>query len=98
MASAHNKTLPLTASWSQELCFRNVVIATGTYLRAKTFTGKSEIIVALHNHSKEEVIVEDKERVAQMVITPYVLADYQEVDALGGTERGEGRFGSTGRK
>ena len=59
---------------------------------------RGEIMVALHNHSKEPVTVEHGERSAQMVITPYLRADFLEVDELSDTARGEGGFGSTGRK
>lgn len=59
---------------------------------------RGEIIVALYNHSSEEIVVESGERVAQMVITPYVAAQYEEVDSLDATVRGGGGFGSTGTK
>ncbi len=59
---------------------------------------RGEIMVALYNHSKESVTVEHGERIAQMVITPYLRADFLEVDELSDTVRGEGGFGSTGRK
>ena len=55
-------------------------------------------MVALHNHSKEAVTVENGERIAQLVITPYITAAFHEVDELEDTARGEGGFGSTGRK
>ncbi len=59
---------------------------------------RGEIKVALHNHSKEPQTVLKGERVAQMVITNYFPVDYIEVDSLDETKRGEGGFGSTGRK
>ncbi len=59
---------------------------------------RGEIMIALHNHSDEPVTVEPKERVAQMVIAPFLAVDYQVVDELTDTVRGEGGFGSTGRK
>ncbi len=59
---------------------------------------RGEIMVALHNHSKVSAIVEPGERIAQMVITPFLTAQYIQVDELQETERGEGGFGSTGRK
>ena len=59
---------------------------------------RGEIMVALHNHSDEERTVEDGERVAQLVIAPYVTADFVVCDELDDTVRGEGGFGSTGRK
>ncbi|MDO5292253.1 MAG: dUTP diphosphatase [bacterium] len=59
---------------------------------------RGEIMVALHNHSNEAVTVESGERVAQMVIAPFLAVDYNVVDELTETVRGEGGFGSTGRK
>lgn len=59
---------------------------------------RGEIMVALHNHSSEAVTIESKERIAQLVITPFLTAQFEETDELGDTERGEGGFGSTGRK
>lgn len=59
---------------------------------------RGEIKVALHNHGTEPQTVLKGERVAQMVITPYFAVDYVEVEGLSNTVRGEGGFGSTGRK
>lgn len=59
---------------------------------------RGEIMVALHNHSSEAVTIESCERIAQLVITPFITAQFEETDELGDTERGEGGFGSTGRK
>jgi dUTP pyrophosphatase len=59
---------------------------------------RGEIMVALHNHSAEDVSIESGERVAQMVIAPYLFAQYEETENLDDTERGEGGFGSTGLK
>ncbi|WP_026835594.1 dUTP diphosphatase [Eubacterium xylanophilum] len=58
---------------------------------------RGEIMVALHNHSGVDIEVEPGERVAQMVMAPYYVADYTEVDELEDTERGAGGFGSTGK-
>ena len=58
---------------------------------------RGEIMVALHNHSTQAQVVEKGERVAQIVITPYVTATFVEGD-LDDTIRGEGGFGSTGAK
>lgn len=58
---------------------------------------RGEIMVALHNHSKEGITIADGERVAQMVIAPYVFAEYEEVSELEDTVRGTGGFGSTGK-
>jgi dUTP pyrophosphatase len=58
---------------------------------------RGELIVALHNHSAEDITVEPGERIAQLVITPYLTAHFVETDSLSDTSRGEGGFGSTGR-
>ena len=59
---------------------------------------RGEVMVALHNHSNETQRVEKGERIAQLVIAPYFTASFNEVDELSDTVRGEGGFGSTGRK
>ncbi len=59
---------------------------------------RGEVMVALHNHSETVQSVEDGERIAQMVIAPYLTAEFIEVAELEDTVRGEGGFGSTGRK
>ena len=59
---------------------------------------RGEIMVALHNHTDEEKTVEGGERIAQLVIVPYLACDFCEVSELDETERGVGGFGSTGTK
>ncbi len=59
---------------------------------------RGEVKVALHNHGKEAQTVLKGERIAQMVITSYFACDYIESEVLDDTVRGEGGFGSTGRK
>ncbi len=59
---------------------------------------RGEVKVALLNHGKEPQKVEKGERIAQMVVAPYLSAVYEEAEELSDTERGEGGFGSTGRK
>lgn len=59
---------------------------------------RGEIMVSLHNHSDEEQSIEKNERIAQIVFTPYISADFETVDELTDTVRGEGGFGSTGKK
>ena len=58
---------------------------------------RGEIRVALHNHSKNEQSIEPYERIAQLVIAPYIAAEYEEAEELSETVRGEGGFGSTGK-
>lgn len=57
---------------------------------------RGEIIVALHNDSNETRFVAAGERVAQLVILPFLPVGFQEVEELDTTERGAGGFGSTG--
>jgi len=59
---------------------------------------RGEIMVALHNHSNNQVKIDSGERIAQIVIAPYIKADFKETDKLDDTERGTGGFGSTGTK
>ncbi len=59
---------------------------------------RGEIMVALHNHSSVTQTVENGERIAQIVFTPYVAADFDVVEELDDTARGAGGFGSTGNK
>lgn len=59
---------------------------------------RGEVVVALHNHSNEPKEIEPFERVAQLVITPYLKADFQLQEELEDTERGASGFGSTGTK
>ncbi len=58
---------------------------------------RGEVMVALHNHSEIPQSIEPGERVAQMVIAPFLKADFIVADELSDTERGEGGFGSTGK-
>lgn len=58
---------------------------------------RGEVMIYLHNHGSEPQVVEDGDRIAQLVITPYLTAQFQSVDTLDDTERGSGGFGSTGR-
>lgn len=59
---------------------------------------RGEIMVALHNHSESEQTVECGERVAQLAIVPFLKAEFELADELSDTVRGEGGFGSTGKK
>lgn len=59
---------------------------------------RGEIKVALHNHSAEDFAVAPGDRIAQMLISPVIRAEYTEVEELDETERSSGGFGSTGIK
>lgn len=58
---------------------------------------RGEIKVILVNLSNEPFVINPGERIAQMVVARYEKVDWEQVDVLDGTERGEGGFGSTGR-
>ena len=58
---------------------------------------RGEIKIILFNHSKKEFIVNNNDRIAQMVLMPVLKVDFEEVDDLPETVRGSGGFGSTGK-
>jgi len=58
---------------------------------------RGEYIVAVHNDSNEDRIIEPKERIAQLIVMQYPHITFEEVDELSDTSRGEGGFGSTGK-
>ena len=58
---------------------------------------RGEVMVALHNHSTQAQTVATGERIAQLVIAPFLKADFAEADELCDTVRGAGGFGSTGK-
>lgn len=59
---------------------------------------RGEVKVALHNHSSILQTVSCGERVAQLVVAPYITAEFKECETLSDTVRGAGGFGSTGSK
>ncbi len=59
---------------------------------------RGEICVILINFSDEDFVIEDGERIAQMVIARHEQPEWEEVEVLEATERGEGGFGHTGKK
>ncbi len=59
---------------------------------------RGNVGVILVNLSNEDFTVENGERIAQMVIAKHERAEWEEVEALSDTDRGEGGFGSTGTK
>ncbi len=58
---------------------------------------RGEIIVALHNHGTEPRTVNAGDRIAQLVVAPYYVAEFEEAEELSETVRGAGGFGSTGK-
>ena len=58
---------------------------------------RGELKVILYNHGNKEFIVNNEDRIAQMVLVPIIKANFEEVENLPKTIRGEGGFGSTGK-
>ncbi len=58
---------------------------------------RGEIKIILFNHGKEEFIINNNDRVAQMILMPIIKAEFEEVEDLPKTLRGSGGFGSTGK-
>ena len=58
---------------------------------------RGEYIVALHNDGEVERVIENGERIAQLVVIPYLSVEFDEVSELDETERGADGFGSTGK-
>lgn len=59
---------------------------------------RGEICVILINLSKDDFLIEDGERICQMVIASHEQAEWNQVEVLNETERGAGGFGHTGKK
>jgi dUTP pyrophosphatase len=58
---------------------------------------RGEIKIILFNHGKEEFTINNKDRIAQMILMPVLKAEFEEVEELPKTIRGSGGFGSTGK-
>ena len=58
---------------------------------------RGELKVILFNHGNEDFVVNNKDRIAQMILTPVIKMDLEETDDLPKTVRGESGFGSTGK-
>ena len=58
---------------------------------------RGELKIILFNHGKEEFIIKNKDRVAQMVLVPISKINFEEVEDLPSSIRGKGGFGSTGK-
>ena len=59
---------------------------------------RGELKIILFNHSDKDFIINNGDRVAQMVLVPIIKMEFEEVDSLPNTVRGQGGFGSTGKK
>ena len=58
---------------------------------------RGEVTVAVHNDSEEDRVVTNGEKIAQLLVIPYISVDLEEVDELSTTERGANGFNSTGK-
>ena len=58
---------------------------------------RGEIKVILYNHGNTVFLINNKDRIAQMILTPVIKMNLEETDTLPETVRGEGGFGSTGK-
>ena len=58
---------------------------------------RGEIKIILFNHGKEDFVINNNDRIAQMILMPIVKAEFEEVENLPKTLRGSGGFGSTGK-
>ena len=59
---------------------------------------RGEIKIILFNHGNKDFIINNGDRIAQMVLVPILKMEFEEVDSLPNTVRGQGGFGSTGKK
>ena len=59
---------------------------------------RGELKIILFNHGNEDFIINNGDRIAQMVLVPILKMEFEEVDSLPDTIRGQGGFGSTGKK
>ncbi|MDY3052568.1 MAG: dUTP diphosphatase [Ndongobacter sp.] len=77
------------------LGFRGLVLANGVGVIDEDYRG--EIKVAVHHHGEKPIVLEDGERVAQLILIPYVQAKLVFTEQLSETERGACGMGSSGR-
>ena len=59
---------------------------------------RGELKVIIYNHGNKDFIINNGDRIAQMVLVPILKMEFEEVDSLPDTVRGQGGFGSTGKK
>ena len=59
---------------------------------------RGELKIILFNHGNKDFIINNGDRIAQMVLVPILKMEFEEVDSLPSTVRGQGGFGSTGKK
>lgn len=105
-----HETVKIGTGWAIEIpdgyfgaIFARSGLATKEGLRPANCTGvcdsdyRGEYIVAIHNDSDVVREITPHERIAQLVVIPYLYVNFKETDELSDTSRGEGGFGSTGK-
>lgn len=105
-----HETVKIGTGWAIEIpdgyfgaIFARSGLATKEGLRPANCTGvcdsdyRGEYIVAIHNDSDVVREITPHERIAQLVVIPYLYVDFKETDELSDTSRGRGGFGSTGK-
>lgn len=105
-----HETVKIGTGWAIEIpdgyfgaIFARSGLATKEGLRPANCTGvcdsdyRGEYIVAIHNDSDVVREITPHERIAQLVVIPYLYVDFKETDELSDTSRGKGGFGSTGK-
>lgn len=105
-----HETVKIGTGWAIEIpdgyfgaIFARSGLATKEGLRPANCTGvcdsdyRGEYIVAIHNDSDVVREIIPHERIAQLVVIPYLYVNFKETDELSDTSRGEGGFGSTGK-
>ena len=105
-----HETVKIGTGWAIEIpdgyfgaIFARSGLATKEGLRPANCTGvcdsdyRGEYIVAIHNDSDVVREITPHERIAQLVVIPYLYVDFKETNELSDTSRGEGGFGSTGK-
>lgn len=75
---------------------RGVALANGIGVIDSDYRG--ELFVAAINNDSQPQVIENGDRVGQLMILPVIRAEYEECEELDGTQRGAGGFGSTGAK
>lgn len=92
--------LEFPAGWGGIIKDRSSMAAKRITVSAGVIDGgyRGEIIVLMSNHSDKDFIIEPGDKIAQLVPTPETAWDIIVVDELNETHRGEGGFGSTGKK
>ncbi len=104
-----HKTVKISTGLSIEIpkgyfggIFARSGLATKDGLRPANCTGvidsdyRGEIIVALHNDTNSPQVINHGNRIAQLIIMPYLKVEFNEVEELADTQRGDEGFGSTG--